>query len=63
MFEPNSVASAHLVQEHQKFLVIARWSRLVESETIEMMLKGYSIKVEESEFFYFAFIICFSTLY
>merc|ERR1719370_615697 len=28
MFEPNSVASQHLEQEHQKFLVIARWSRL-----------------------------------
>ena len=35
MFEPNSVASQHLEQEHQKFLVIARWSRLVEGEVIE----------------------------
>ena len=35
MFEPNSVASQHLEQLHQKFLVIARWSRLAESGMME----------------------------
>ena len=48
MFEPNSVESQHLEHLHQKFLVIARWSRLAESGTIEYKSCFFCEK-EESE--------------
>ena len=41
MFEPNSVESQHLEQLHQKFFVIARWSRLKRI-----------VDIEESESYY-----------
>ena len=51
MFEPNSVASQHLEQLHQKFLVIARWSRLAESG---MSYLGYLVNKQENESLYSA---------
>ena len=44
MFEPNSVESQHLEHLHQKFLVIARWSRLAEHGTIEYKSRIFSQK-------------------
>ena len=54
MFEPNSVASQHLEQLHQKFLVIARWSRLAESGMMEEWYLGYLVNKQESESLYSA---------